>query len=319
MCIDYVGDHGQTCGSFEYYVEPFPWGLHGAVGGETDSFQQPERRMCNLNVERAPTSQWCGPFVLYCSYPEPPPLPPVPSPPPPFEPPPLAPVDDFCHFDFQEGEKPAEGVMAKIEEGANTDSKHHYAGEYGLRQACPAYLAMTMSCCTPFRTHKPMKANFPYPSDEYEDICMEYFVNGSDCGGTENAYKVMDMCCDYEWNCGMPGPDGVERGWCGFTNWLGEGEHLEPGDLHPRKYTREELQRHLDQKMAEHEERKRIIKQRKKIGPSDTVAASQSRGNTSHPGRRASVALSRRGERYDDGGGDSRQHRLEPPSDIQPR
>ena len=224
--------------------------------------------MCNFNEEWVPTTTWCyeGTF-LFCGKPVPPPSPPPPTPMPPPPPPSVPPIDGFCHYDL------------------NATEAKNYRGEYGKRDGCPAYLSMTFYCCTPFRTHKPAIANFPYASDGFEEVCMEYFTNRSDCGGAANAYNVMDMCCDYEWRCGPS-----KKGWCGQSNWR---HNPSENAYHPHP-----LREHVERKQPSH------VQPARSLGG----ARGDGAGAPSGPDRRTA------GLAPHPGTSESRQHGLEPPS-----
>ena len=151
--------------------------------------------------------------------PSPPPSPaPSPPPSPPYSPPPEVPIGPYCHFDYIQGANAAQGLMPDAAP---------YTGTWDYlepRVDCPAYYEMMFYCCNPFRTTPacdPAEAgcNSPNPIGR-ESVCMEYYVNATDCGGPKNSYHIMDMCCDYEWRCGPS-----QMGWCGFGNNHGHGTH----------------------------------------------------------------------------------------------
>ena len=151
--------------------------------------------------------------------PSPPPSPaPSPPPDPPSSPPPEVPIGPYCHFDYIQGAFQNQGLMPEATP---------YTGTWDYlepRTDCPAYYEMMFYCCNPFRTSPACDpaepgCHSPNPIGR-ESVCMEYYVNATDCGGPKNSYHIMDMCCDYEWRCGPS-----EMGWCGFTNKNGHGTH----------------------------------------------------------------------------------------------
>ena len=157
------------------------------------------------------------------AHPPSPPPSPAPSPPPgpPSPPPPNVPIGPYCHYDYIQGTFEELGLMPDTP---------RYTGAWDYlepRVDCPAYHEMMYYCCNPFRTTPscdPVEPGCHSPDPiGRESVCMEYYVNATDCGGPKNSYHIMDMCCDYEWRCGPS-----EMGWCGFSNKNGHGTHAHP-------------------------------------------------------------------------------------------
>ena len=160
--------------------------------------------------------------------PSPPPSPaPSPPPAPPISPPPEVPIGPYCLYDYIQGAFESQGLMPDAAP---------YTGTWDYlepRADCPAYYEMMYYCCNPFRTSPACDPAEPHCHSPNpigsESVCMEYYVNASDCGGPKNSYHIMDMCCDFEWRCGPS-----EMGWCGWTNSGGHG-------IHNHGKTREEI------------------------------------------------------------------------------
>lgn len=185
--------------------------------------------------------------------PSPPPSPaPSPPPAPPVSPPPEVPIGPYCHFDYIQGAFQNQGLMPDATP---------YTGTWDYlepRVECPAYYEMMFFCCNPFRTTPACDpaepgCNSPNPIGR-EGVCMEYYVNATDCGGPKNSYHIMDMCCDYEWRCGPS-----EMGWCGFSNKNGHGTHGHAEALEGNAETEEEKAKaaELDTELEEAEKRMR--------------------------------------------------------------